>query len=116
MSIKVHEPKQAPNNTFLKLEAYHNEIENFKANHIPLIDYSNEYESKEFHMNLGIDFLKKTYYDPEYFINIKERNDLVIHTGGKENSKDVMIDQLGFGVSRLDEQEIGVMEGGCHDN
>ncbi len=33
-----------------------------------------------------IDFLKKTYYEPNHFINTKGRNDLVIHNGEKAKS------------------------------
>ncbi len=32
------------------------------------------------------DFLKKTYYDPNHYINTKGRNDLVIHNGDKAKS------------------------------
>ena len=41
---------------------------------------------EEFHKNLVIDFLKKTYYDPRHFINTKGRNDLVIHNGNNASS------------------------------
>lgn len=53
---------------------------------IQLLDRTNEIESEEFHKNLVTDFLKKTYYDPEHFINTKGRNDLVIHNGNKAKS------------------------------
>ncbi len=49
-------------------------------------DAINSVESEEFHKNLVIDFLKKTYYDPNYFINTKGRNDLVIHNGNNAAS------------------------------
>lgn len=44
---------------------------------------TNETESEEFHKNLVSDFLKRTYYEPNHFINTKGRNDLVIHNGDK---------------------------------
>src|SRR5690606_29958473 len=62
------------------------EIEGFKTNLIQLLDRTNDTESEEFHKNLVIDFLKKTYYDPNHFINTKGRNDLVIHNGDKAKS------------------------------
>jgi adenine-specific DNA-methyltransferase len=61
-------------------------IEDFKTNLIQLLDSTNDTESEEFHKNLVIDFLKKTWYDPNHFINTKGRTDLVIHNGEKANS------------------------------
>lgn len=69
------------NKAFLKVKPNRTEIEKFKANLIQLIDRTNDTESEEFHKNLVSDFLKRTYYEPDYFINTKGRNDLVIHTG-----------------------------------
>ncbi|MBI0397791.1 DUF7149 domain-containing protein [Cyclobacterium marinum] len=87
MSSKILKPKQALNKAFLKVKPNRNEIEDFKSNLTKLIDHSNEIESEEFHKNLVIDFLKKTYYDPSHFVNTKGRNDLVIHTGDKAKSR-----------------------------
>jgi hypothetical protein len=43
---------------------------------------ANPTETEEFLKNLVSDFLKKTWYDPDYyFINTSKRIDLVIHTG-----------------------------------
>ncbi|WP_456071405.1 DUF7149 domain-containing protein [Flavobacterium azooxidireducens] len=53
----------------------------FKHHLIQRLDSSKEGEFEEFHKNLISDFLKNTYYSPNYFINTKGRNDLVIHTG-----------------------------------
>jgi adenine-specific DNA-methyltransferase len=86
MSLKILKPKQALNKAFLKVKPNRSEIERFKSNLTSLIDHSNETEFEEFHKNLVSDFLKKTYYDPDHFINIKGRNDLVIHIGGKATS------------------------------
>ncbi|HTN68555.1 MAG TPA: hypothetical protein VLZ33_03730, partial [Dysgonamonadaceae bacterium] len=79
-------PKKALNKAFLKVKPNRIEIENFKTNLIQLLDRTNDTESEEFHKNLVIDFLKKTYYDPNHFINTKGRNDLVIHNGDKAKS------------------------------
>ncbi len=79
-------PKKSLNKAFLKVKPNRIEIENFKTNLIQLLDRTNETESEEFHKNLVIDFLKKTYYEPNHFINTKGRNDLVIHNGEKAKS------------------------------
>ncbi|WP_245803698.1 DUF7149 domain-containing protein [Algoriphagus marinus] len=86
MAFTILKPKQALNKAFLKVKPNRTEIEGFKSNLIQLIDHSNEIESEEFHKNLVIDFLKKTYYDPNHYINTKGRNDLVIHNGDKAKS------------------------------
>ena len=81
MRLIMQSPKKALNKAFLKIKPNRTEIEGFKTNLIQLLDRTNDTESEEFHKNLVIDFLKKTYYDPNYFINTKGRNDLVIHNG-----------------------------------
>jgi adenine-specific DNA-methyltransferase len=86
MILKDLKPKKALNKAFLKVKPNRTEIEGFKANLITLLDRSNDTESEEFHKNLVIDFLKKTYFDPKYFINTKGRNDLVIHNGQNASS------------------------------
>ena len=73
--------RKSLNKAFLRVKPNRTQIEEFKKNLIQLLDRTNEIESEEFHKNLVSDFLKQTYYDPEYFINTKGRNDLVIHTG-----------------------------------
>lgn len=86
MKINRLKPKKALNKAFLKVKPNRTEIEGFKTNLIQLLDRINDTESEEFHKNLVIDFLKKTYYDPNHFINTKGRNDLVIHNGKKAKS------------------------------
>jgi adenine-specific DNA-methyltransferase len=86
MKINRLKPRKALNKAFLKVKPNRTEIERFKTNLILLLDRTNDSESEEFHKNLVIDFLKKTYYDPNHFINTKGRNDLVIHNGDKANS------------------------------
>ncbi|MDD2413270.1 MAG: Eco57I restriction-modification methylase domain-containing protein [Bacteroidales bacterium] len=86
MNINILKPRKALNKAFLKVKPNRTEIEHFKANLIQLLDRINDAESEEFHKNLLIDFLKKTYYDPNHFVNTKGRNDLVIHNGDKANS------------------------------
>lgn len=86
MKLHILKPKKALNKAFLKIKPIRSEIEVFKKNLKELIDNSNDVESEEFHKNLVADFLKRTYYDPNYFINTKGRNDLVIHNGDKANT------------------------------
>ena len=86
MELKILKPQKAINKAFLKIKPNRTEIESFKTNLIQLLDRTNDTESEEFHKNLVSDFLKKTYYDPNHFINTKGRNDLVIHNGKKAKS------------------------------
>ena len=81
MTTNLLEPRKALNKAFLKIKPSRSHIESFKTNLIQLLDHCNEKETEEFHKNLVIDFLKKTYYDPNYYVNTKGRNDLVIHNG-----------------------------------
>ncbi|MCG9899571.1 MAG: DUF559 domain-containing protein [Hydrotalea sp.] len=85
-SLKELKPRKALNKAFLKVKPNRNEIERFKSQLITLLDRTNDTESEEFHKNLVSDFLKKTYYDPNHFINTKGRNDLVIHNGENAQS------------------------------
>ncbi|MCC5924232.1 MAG: Eco57I restriction-modification methylase domain-containing protein, partial [Crocinitomicaceae bacterium] len=83
MKLNIIKPKQALNKAFLKVKPVRKEIETFKTNLIELLDRTNDTESEEFHKNLVADFLKKTYYEPDFYINTKGRQDLVIHNGNK---------------------------------
>lgn len=86
MKLNILRPRKALNKAFLKVKPNRIEIESFKTNLVTLLDRINDTESEEFHKNLIIDFLKKTYYDPNHFINTKGKNDLVIHNGQNANS------------------------------
>ncbi len=86
MQITELKPKKALNKAFLKVKPNRTEIEGFKMNLVQLLDRINDTESEEFHKNLVSDFLKKTYYEPNHFINTKGRNDLVIHNGNNASS------------------------------
>ncbi|MHC1774161.1 MAG: hypothetical protein AB9834_01990 [Lentimicrobium sp.] len=83
MEYHILKPRKALNKAFLKIKPKRTEIERFKTNLIQLLDRINDAESEEFHKNLVIDFLKKTYYEPDHYINTKGRNDLVIHNSDK---------------------------------
>lgn len=79
MIIKPINPRLALNKSFLKVKPHRNDIENFKAHLIELLGQIDEKESEEFHKNIIIRFLEKTYYAGRHYINTKGRNDLVIH-------------------------------------
>ena len=79
MSGNQLQPREALNKAYLKVKPDGERIGEFKANLVGLIDLINETKSEEFHKNLIIEFLKKTYYGDRYFINTKENSDLVIH-------------------------------------
>jgi len=86
MIFKELKPKKALNKAFLKVKPGRAEIEDFKYNLITLLDRTNNTESEEFHKNLVIDFLNRTYYEPSHYINTKGHNDLVIHNEQNANS------------------------------
>ena len=86
MEYTILNPRQTLNKAFLKVKPNRSDIERFKSNLISLLDRINSAESEEFHKNLLTDFLKKTGYDPQHFINTKGRNDLVIHNGDSAKS------------------------------
>ena len=71
----------ALNKAFLKLKPSRSEINNFKTNLKRLFTLIDDKESEEYNKNLISDFLKDTYYQQAYFMNTKERKDLVIRNG-----------------------------------
>ncbi|WP_430014747.1 DUF7149 domain-containing protein [Microcystis protocystis FBCC-A270] len=84
MIINKRELKQALNRVYLKIKPDTETIQVFQANLTRLLEQCDSKKSEEFNKNLLIDFLKNTYYTDRYFINTKERIDLVIH-----NNQDV---------------------------
>ena len=81
------DPKEAlKNKAFAKNKPNSEHFENFKVNLARLIDLIDEKKREDFHKNLISDFLKKTYYEDQYFINVKENSDLVIHNGKNPES------------------------------
>ena len=81
-------PIKALNKAFLKVKVNRDNFAKFKHNLRRLLSHINEAESEEFHKNLVIQFLRETYYEGNYFINTKGRNDLVIHNG--KNAKNTV--------------------------
>ena len=84
MIVNKRELKQALNRVYLKIKPDTETIQVFKANLARLLEQCDSKKSEEFNKNLLIDFLKNTYHTDRYFINTKERIDLVIH-----NNQDV---------------------------
>jgi hypothetical protein len=86
--------KQALNKAYAKIRPERAAIERFKANFAILLDgiNHNPAESEEFLKNLVSDFLKNTWYAPDYFINTHKRVDLVIHAGGGATPVGVIIE------------------------
>ena len=62
--LRILKPRNALNKAFLKVKPNRSDIERFKTYLIQLLDRINDSESEEFHKNLVIDFLKKTWYFP----------------------------------------------------
>ena len=81
MEIKTLTPRQSLNKAYLRVKPTRSDIERFKTNLKSLFDEFSDFESEEHIKNDLGDFLKKTFYSPNFYINTKGRNDLVIHTG-----------------------------------
>lgn len=77
--------KQSLNKAFRRQRPTREEIELLRSELVKMLGEVNLKESEEYHKGLLTEFLKKTAYDPDYFINTKYRTDLVIHIG--KNSK-----------------------------
>jgi hypothetical protein len=83
--ILINTPRKALNKAYLKVKHTRSEVDKFKANLLTLLNQINHAETEEFNKNVLADFLKNTFYSPNYFINTKGRNDLVIHNGKTAN-------------------------------
>jgi adenine-specific DNA-methyltransferase len=101
MTLKELKPRKALNKAFLKVKPNRADIEVFKTNLIQLLDRTNDTESEEFHKNLVIDFLKKTYYEPNYFLNTKGRKTWLFTTETNQDSS------VGDCRSQKTDQQIG---------
>jgi adenine-specific DNA-methyltransferase len=86
MELTLNSPRKSLNKAYLKVKPSRTEIELFKKNLIGLLDGLNESESEEHSKNDLGDFLKNTFYHPKFYINTKDRTDLVIHNGPDSKS------------------------------
>ena len=87
MIVNKLEPKQALKKEYLKIKPDRESLAAFKVELINLLDSINEDESEEFNKDPIKTFFKKTCYGDRYFINTKDRSDLVIHNDNKPKSK-----------------------------
>ena len=86
MQLTLLSPRKSLNKAYLKVKPSRSEIELFKKNLIGLLDGVDESESEEHNKNdLGY-FLNNTFYHPKFYINTKDRADLVIHNGPDSKS------------------------------
>jgi adenine-specific DNA-methyltransferase len=76
--------KQSLKKAYRKQRPTRADIELLKLELVKMLDEANHKESEEYHKGLLRDFLTKTAYS-DYFINTKDRSDLVIHND--KNSK-----------------------------
>lgn len=83
MELNVRKPKKAlsENKAFLRMQPDRAHVEKFKENLSNLITQLKKNEHEEHHKNDVSDFLKNTFYNPEFYINTYDRTDLVIHRG-----------------------------------
>ncbi|MFH1160493.1 MAG: TaqI-like C-terminal specificity domain-containing protein [bacterium] len=86
MQLTLLSPRKALNKAYLKVKPTRSEIALFKKNLIGLLDGLDETESEEHNKNDLGDFLKNTFYHPKFYINTKDRTDLVIHNGPDSKS------------------------------
>lgn len=86
MTYNILTPRKSLNKAFLKVKPNRSQIDSFKQQLSSLLEQIKEGESEEFHKNIIADFLKNTYYAPDYYINTKGRNDQVIHNGKNTKS------------------------------
>ncbi|WP_296618488.1 Eco57I restriction-modification methylase domain-containing protein [Marivirga sp.] len=86
MNYNILTPRKSLNKAFLKVKPNRSQIDSFKQQLSSLLEQIKEGESEEFHKNIIADFLKNTYYAPDYYINTKGRNDQVIHNGKNTKS------------------------------
>lgn len=78
--------KQSLNKAYRKQRPTRAEIDLIRLDLGKMLDEANHKESEEYHKGLLKDFLKKTAYS-DYFINTKDRSDLVIHIDKDSKSR-----------------------------
>jgi adenine-specific DNA-methyltransferase len=80
MILKQLSLKQSLNDAYRLIKPERADIEKFKSNFKLLLSHINPKESEENMKGHVMDFLKNTYYNPDYHIATKGRTDFVIHT------------------------------------
>ncbi len=79
MIVNKLELKQALNSKYLKIKPDSEQIQGFKTNLGQMLALCDSNKDEEFNKNLLSDFLKRSFYSDRYFVNTKDRSDLVIH-------------------------------------
>jgi adenine-specific DNA-methyltransferase len=93
MVEKLLLPRKVLNKAYLKVRPARAAIEAFKHNLLALLDDLDETESEEHNKNDLAGFLRNTFYQPKFYINTKDRADLVIHNGpDAKNSPGVLFE------------------------
>ena len=78
--------KKALNKAYRLLKPKREQVENFKTNLITLLGQIDEKESEENVKIHLMDFLKNTYYHPDFLTATKGNTDFVIHTSKEAKS------------------------------
>ena len=86
MLASKNTPAQALNKSLAILPIVKDKIQKLETELNNFLSHLNHGESEEHNKNLIADLLKNIGFAPEYFVNTKGRNDLVIHTGKDSNS------------------------------
>lgn len=87
MKLSIKKPAFSLNKAYRKVKPHRDDFEAFKANLNKLLSHASEDKFEDFNKTIAADFLKDTYYSPKFAINIKQRNDLVIHTSESPDSE-----------------------------
>src|ERR1035437_744243 len=87
MNPKIFSPKQSLNKAFQKVTLHKKDYDLFKVNLNILFENIDPEESEENVKNHLKIFLEDTYYKGKNLINTKDRTDLVIYLGNKQESK-----------------------------
>jgi len=85
MSIQnIQSPRKALNKAYLKIKPCREEVDLCKRELKKLLHALRPAESEEFNKNHISAFLRESHYKGDYFINTKNRADLVIHNGNRD--------------------------------
>ncbi len=83
LQFEQKNPQKALNQAYRKERVLRSDIDRFKQQFVWMFDKlaDNPNESEENRKNIVADWLKNTFYSPNYELNTKGREDLVIHAG-----------------------------------
>jgi type II restriction/modification system DNA methylase subunit YeeA len=81
MKFDIKSPSQSINKVYLKQSISKSNFDDFTNNLLSLISNTNKEETEEHNKNVISDFLKKSFYTPDYYVNTSSNIDLAIHNG-----------------------------------